>query len=154
VSSALLVCKQCGGAWIDVATSKRLVQGLLFDVELFVANHVWQLASAKVDAADASPYRKRLRDDEEQRACPVCRSVMQRCRISEADAVIDACPAHGTWFDGDELVRVSSWFSTGAPRAAAELDREAQAAEFGRDKDGFRHALAHLAQKYADHYKL
>lgn len=45
-------------------------------------------------------------------ACPSCRSVLQRTRIGQAGVDVDYCPAHGTWFDKDELGRVAQSFAT------------------------------------------
>jgi len=40
----------------------------------------------------------------------------------QSGILLDRCPAHGLWFDGDELDAVLRWVRLGGERLAAERD--------------------------------
>ena len=75
-------CHNCGGVWLDIATARSLVAPL---TDLGIST---------------DPNAARL-------PCPVCRAVMGPRYSPTAGVEIDECPAHGAWFDHQELVRVS-----------------------------------------------
>jgi Zn-finger nucleic acid-binding protein len=78
----LMRCQGCRGAFVDPPTMARMVQ----DIE-----------GATVDAMRV-PVERAL-------ACPYCRQAMARSGIRTEDGMIevDACAAHGQWFDAREL---------------------------------------------------
>lgn len=85
-------CEKCGGVFADLAASKRIVSSL--DRVLLEIGF------------QASLGKGPKRDDTRKITCPECLIEMIRTRIESTNCDIDACPAHGTWFDTGELVDV------------------------------------------------
>lgn len=79
-------CQYCGGVWLDIATARSLVAPL---TDLGIST---------------DPGAARL-------PCPVCSHVMGPRFSPTAGVEIDECPAHGAWFDYQELLRVSGTVS-------------------------------------------
>ncbi len=51
----------------------------------------------------ASLGKPRAKETGRSLSCPECLIAMQKIRIESAACEIDACPAHGSWFDPGEL---------------------------------------------------
>ncbi|MBX3230698.1 MAG: hypothetical protein KIT84_00665 [Labilithrix sp.] len=85
-------CERCGGVFADVPTSKRIFDSL--DRQLLAIGF------------DAAQGKEKPRDDGHAITCPECQLQMVKNRIDGASCVVDACPAHGTWFDTNEMVDV------------------------------------------------
>jgi len=85
-------CFQCGGLFLDGATSKRVVDAL-DPMAIKASDHAAQHAKANV-STDAVA------------ACPVCQKALDRMPIPAASVAVDVCREHGVWFDRDELHRV------------------------------------------------
>jgi Zn-finger nucleic acid-binding protein len=82
-------CEKCGGVFADNDVSRRIVRAVdrvLLEVGFMTS-------------------QGKPRADETGRAltCPECLVAMQKVRIESAACYIDACPAHGSWFDPGEL---------------------------------------------------
>jgi Zn-finger nucleic acid-binding protein len=94
---ALFTCAQCGGAWFDAQASMAVLQGKIDPSEV--------QRRSKPPAPRSGPERSR--------PCARCSDAMLPYPYGEV--MLDTCPAHGTWFDHDEIERVVK-----AARKAAE----------------------------------
>jgi len=93
--SVLAGCKSCGGLWLDAASVDRLRKAR--DEEL-------EQAARRVNGVfiRRGPVPNRMAAI----SCPVCSAPLRRIELPDTMHSIDACDAHGTWFDrdnGDEL---------------------------------------------------
>jgi len=86
------VCPTCGGVFAGLEASQRIVRA--FDRALMGV------------AFEASLGKAKPRDSGMPVSCPECLLAMQKIRIESAACEVDACPAHGTWFDTHELEHV------------------------------------------------
>jgi Zn-finger nucleic acid-binding protein len=87
------VCPRCGGVLAGLVASQRIVS--LLDRTLLAIGFEARLGKAAPEKVETALV-----------ACPECLVDMQRVRIESAVCEIDACPAHGTWFDPGELEAV------------------------------------------------
>jgi Zn-finger nucleic acid-binding protein len=85
-------CERCGGVFADIEASRRIVS--VFDRTLGEVG--FQTSLGKPPAEDTGRTL----------SCPECLITMQRVRVESAACFIDACPAHGSWFDPGELQHV------------------------------------------------
>lgn len=93
-ASGALACAQCGGVWLDRASSERVRHGL--DERLnAVANRAPQVAPAAQAPAKL--------------ACPICSRALAVTHVGNIE--LDVCPEHGTWFDHLELQGVARAFA-------------------------------------------
>jgi Zn-finger nucleic acid-binding protein len=66
-------------------------------------------------------------------ACPVCSAELTRTTLSSAKVELDTCAQHGTWFDREELLKVSQShaasraYGGGKPAARQEPTRSSPA---------------------------
>ena len=79
--------------WLDTAAASHITQVLCSET----------LAHAEAGARVA----RHPVDTRGDIACPTCGAVAQRSLAGQARVEIDVCPAHGTWFDRNELERVA-----------------------------------------------
>jgi Zn-finger nucleic acid-binding protein len=84
-------CPQCAGVWLDNGFSSRLAGGQLSPSALVV--------SRQAPVVAAPPPSGPLLQ------CPLCGVAMRRSLVLAARLEVDACAAHGTWFDRGELER-------------------------------------------------
>jgi Zn-finger nucleic acid-binding protein len=96
----VLACLACGGVWTDSAASRRITATV--DRELVTIAK----EAAKLAKETDSTY-ERMSDVELHtgRVCPICAGVLACVRSGHV--AIDVCAEHGTWFDKDELGRLS-----------------------------------------------
>lgn len=87
------VCGTCGGVWLDTAAASRIVQVLCSET----------LSHAEAGARVA----RHQADTRGAIACPTCGAPTQRTLAAQSRVEVDVCPAHGTWFDRNELERVA-----------------------------------------------
>ena len=129
------VCGYCGGTWLDNARSQRVVKGLISEHERALAAQVSESAAPQA----AGSYRTPPGEGSGPRGCPDCSKPMARTRVAEIGIELDACPAHGTWFDARELVAVAEMF---ALKSAAD---DAEVAAFKQElaRDRRQEAMAH-----------
>ena len=99
-------CARCGGWWLDGLRSRRVIRGLLSDIERAV---VADGATSSAPPRKAAPYRQ-APPPEVDRACPVCAQPMPQTRLGDIGVALDACATHGTWFDAAELLAVIRFF--------------------------------------------
>ena len=99
-------CATCVGVWIDNTASRALSQGVLSPEVVAISREPAPVTGA-VDVAPAI-------------RCPRCGAVLTRSFVPAAGIAVDACPAHGTWFDRGELERAHSGFEK-ARRDRAEI---------------------------------
>lgn len=117
--SSVLECSACGGLWLDRG---------LFDELVRRARHEAVPARAPVPPASLAGGAVRYRD------CPRCGTKMRRRNFGERSGVIlDLCPAHGLWFDADELDAVLAWIRRGG-LAASEDRRRREVEEHARER--------------------
>ncbi len=87
-------CNLCGGVWTDTEAARRIVTAV--DRELVgLAKEAATHAHDSVATAPAGTPRP----------CPVCQKPLQEVRAARVN--VDVCAEHGTWFDRDELGRLS-----------------------------------------------
>jgi Zn-finger nucleic acid-binding protein len=84
----LFACAHCGGVWFDAQASMAVLQGKVDP------SHVQR--RSKPPAPRSGPERSR--------PCARCSDAMLPYPFG--DVMLDTCPAHGTWFDHDEIERV------------------------------------------------
>jgi Zn-finger nucleic acid-binding protein len=102
---ALLECPHCAGIWLGHEVFERLA-GAARDKQ--VPEAAASAASAP-SAGGASGRNGRL-----YRRCPCCGKVMNRKNYGrQSGIVIDACKAHGTWFDAHELDAILRFIRSG-----------------------------------------
>lgn len=96
----VLACLACGGVWTDRTASLRITSTV--DRELVtIAKEAAKLAK------DTDSTFERISDIETKtgRKCPMCGDTLACLR--SGNVAIDVCAQHGTWFDKDELGRLS-----------------------------------------------
>lgn len=72
------------------------------------------LAAAIFDLTSVEPVFEYRDDKPGKRSCPHCTAAMSTCKlrivieeeIADPKPVLDRCPEHGVWFDGEELANV------------------------------------------------
>lgn len=89
-------CEKCGGVFANNDASRRIVSG--FDRVLLEIGFECGLGKPR---AKETPHAL---------TCPECLVGMQKVRMESAACSIDACPAHGSWFDPGELEDVMRAF--------------------------------------------
>lgn len=96
----VLACVACGGVWTDGAASRRITRAV--DKELIAI-----AKEAAKHAKETDSIYERISDVELHagRKCPICAGVLACVRSGHV--AIDVCADHGTWFDKDELGRLS-----------------------------------------------
>lgn len=87
----VLTCDACGGVWADRAAADRIAN--VVDHDLLIVGR------------EAAKRAEVVAIGSESRACPVCAKPLARMKV--ADVSLDMCAEHGTWYDRDELGRVS-----------------------------------------------
>ena len=90
----VLACNLCGGVWTDTEAARRIVTAV--DREL--VGLAKEAASHAHDSVLTSPAGT-------PRPCPICQQPLQEIRAARVN--VDVCAEHGTWFDRDELGRLS-----------------------------------------------
>jgi Zn-finger nucleic acid-binding protein len=90
----MLACDACGGVWTDAPTARHIVT--------LVDREIVRLASAVAELAGDGPTPLPSPD---ARRCPICARPL--APVKAARVTIDVCPDHGTWFDRDEVGRLS-----------------------------------------------
>lgn len=89
----VLSCFACGGVWADLEATERVATAL--DQELIeIARSTAKSCGGTTDVAP-----------NEDRACPICTKPLEAIR--HARVALEVCREHGTWFDRDELGRMS-----------------------------------------------
>ena len=128
-------CEKCGGIFADIDASRRIVS--MLDRTLLEIGF------------QAGLGKERKKQEARAIACPECLIAMQRTPIAAAVCEVDACPAHGTWFDAGELEDVMRAYSNarkrgvpspGSPRPAPSPFGKA---ETGIPADGNYSPVAH-----------
>lgn len=119
-------CDHCGGIWVDKVTVERLTARRDPDVETAV-RRICGAVFRRVD-------RQKLA------SCPVCGQAMKRREIPETVVLLDACDAHGTWFDALEL---NELIRSAAEARAGEIS-EADAEAAGVPSEGLFGKLAKM----------
>ena len=105
----LAECPGCHGVWMDGG----------FVAQLCAHAHVRDTLAERLSA---DPVPAPAGASVTFRTCPVCGSRMSRVIFGHTSNVtLDACPAHGVWFDEGELERILAflrWLSPDAAQAA------------------------------------
>lgn len=107
----LLGCGVCGGVFLDNEACVAITHAPDRQIAAMAARAAERAVAPNVDTRPAGL------------ACPICAAPMQRTRV-RALVDLDACPAHGTWFDRAELVQVIELYGRGiatAPPNDSEL---------------------------------
>lgn len=87
-------CSRCGGVWLDNTASDLVVRRIDPGVLTFAS--VYELTAAPPAIETGA------------RVCPIGQERLTT--VSVKDVVLDACRAHGTWFDAGELRKVAERF--------------------------------------------
>lgn len=96
----VLACLSCGGVWTDANASRRITTTV--DRELVT---IAKEAALKAAETESTYVRISQVTEAAARVCPICANTLAEVRTGHV--VIDVCSAHGTWFDKDELGRLS-----------------------------------------------
>lgn len=104
-------CERCGGVFAGNEASERIVT----KIDRGLREIGFQAALGKAPRADRG---------EPIITCPECLVAMQKIRIDSAACSIDACPAHGTWFDVGELEDVMTAFANARRKGVRLLATE------------------------------
>ena len=119
----VLACLSCGGVWTDSAASRQITTTV--DRELVAI-----AKEAAKQAKETDSTFERISDIEAhaRRLCPICAGPLTCVRSGHV--AIDVCGPHGTWFDKDELGRLSRNLEfervSAAPSLAVSPYRQAQ----------------------------
>jgi Zn-finger nucleic acid-binding protein len=125
-------CAGCHGLWIQTSTFERICA----DRERQSA----VLGSAAEVPRGGAAFEMSVR----YLRCPECRKLMNRVNFAKCSGVIlDACRAHGTWFDENELRRIVEFIRSGGMDLArqkekAELEAARRRLEAERNRAGER----------------
>jgi Zn-finger nucleic acid-binding protein len=103
-------CATCVGVWIDNTASRALAEGVLSPE---VVTSLPEPARELAPVPDSVDVAQAIR-------CPRCAAVLTRSFVPAAGIAVDACAAHGTWFDRGELERAHVGFEK-ARRDRAEI---------------------------------
>jgi Zn-finger nucleic acid-binding protein len=95
------MCTECNGVWFDSGELKLVLQ-------TYKAEGIDEF----LEGMRNSPAAK---TNEKKRKCPICGKKMGKKDVGKDPKVlIDTCDrGHGVWFDGGEVVQLSSQFSSG-----------------------------------------
>jgi Zn-finger nucleic acid-binding protein len=95
------MCTECKGMWFDSG-----------ELELMLQTHQAEGIDEFLEEMRNSPDAK---TDEKKRKCPICGKKMDKKNVGKKpEVLIDTCDrGHGLWFDGGEVIQLSSQFSTG-----------------------------------------
>jgi len=93
-------CTMCVGVWIDNTASRALADGVLSPEVVAISREPPREPATVSDAVDVAPAIR----------CPRCAAVLTRSFVPAAGIAVDACAAHGTWFDRVELERAHAGF--------------------------------------------
>lgn len=127
--AGLSECPRCGGIWADTSSFQQICADR--ERQSAVLGMASELPAAGTGAAELVRYVP----------CPRCRKLMNRLNFARCSGVVvDACKAHGTWFDRDELRRIVEFVRGGGldvarTREIADLEerkRELEVAEAAR----------------------
>lgn len=111
-TTSLLECSTCEGIWVDVDTLQQIC-----------AEREKQAAVLGMPAHQAEPVG--LETHIRYIPCPVCHKLMNRVNFAHCSHVIvNACKAHGTWFDKDELRRAVEFIRAGGLEKARAQELE------------------------------
>lgn len=100
----LLGCGICGGVFLGNDACAAITHAPDRQIAALASRAAERAAAPDVDTRPAN-----LR-------CPICAFPMQRTKV-RAVVELDACPAHGTWFDRGEVVWVMHLFARGVATA-------------------------------------
>lgn len=97
----LLECSSCRGCFVRPHAWSTLIDAVGREEDVKLGDVVPAPPGAGASREDMFRFIR----------CPVCSEEMDRVHFAaRAEAVIDVCRAHGTWFDGAELVMVVAIF--------------------------------------------
>jgi Zn-finger nucleic acid-binding protein/RNA polymerase subunit RPABC4/transcription elongation factor Spt4 len=116
-------CPGCGGLWVDRQIFDRLLTQTERQRPAVSSGIPTQSEPARKTAPKGGPQPFYLN-------CPECGQVMARANFATRSGVlIDRCPAHGIWFDRDELSRILAFVRDGGKERAEALERERRTRE-------------------------
>jgi Zn-finger nucleic acid-binding protein len=124
----LLGCGNCGGIFLDNAGCSSITRAPDAEIAQLAVQAAQHAAARAVDTRPAGL------------ACPLCALPMQRTFVRDL-VELDACPAHGTWFDRAELFHVIRLYDPAArtkpnpSEIAMAAFREQQIAHIDRLED-------------------
>ncbi len=101
-------CGRCSGLWLSNQDSQRAVERF--------PRGAYELAERATAAAKIQV------DTQPPIQCPVCGDALQRVTVEHAQAEVNVCRQHGTWFDCGVLLRVARVDEEGAPPGNGEAE--------------------------------
>ncbi len=123
-AGAVLVCRRCGGQFVEHA----LLRSLLEQYE--------RTGLAFPDAPYHKPAPKAALERVHYRPCAVCEQMMNRKNFGGSSGVIvDVCAKHGTWFDAGELPQVLEFVRSGGLVRERVREEERKRQTQARDRD-------------------
>lgn len=113
-------CSRCNGLWIPGSRFNALVKR--------AREAQKSRPSSGLDSAGRKITPATITQKVEYRKCPVCKKPMSRRNFARRSGVIvDLCPGHGTWLDGNELEQIASFVHQGG------MERKRSASATGVD---------------------
>jgi Zn-finger nucleic acid-binding protein len=114
-------CSRCFGLWLDRTSFDAVCRDRERQASLLAERPQAELGQG----GGLEPVR--------YRTCPVCIQLMNRVNYAGCSGVIiDVCPAHGVWFDRDELQRIVAFLQSGGMDRARKREMENLARERSR----------------------
>jgi Zn-finger nucleic acid-binding protein len=115
-------CRHCGGAWVDAATLRAVLEAAATTAPM-EGHGTGQHGVHRRTMAPGTVNRPVV-----YRKCPACAQTMTRRNFARVSGVIvDACARHGTFFDPGELEDVLAFVRSGGLALAKRREDEERA---------------------------
>lgn len=134
-----LVCKACGGLWLDHDIAVQFREALVSNSRLELSE------SARIIGESSASRAKRAVDTSPgDLPCVSCGQSMRREKVSRAGFDLDICDQHGTWYDCGELQRIAHLAGAKAPSQImpGAASGASGGASLGNDDSGGKAAVA------------
>ncbi len=149
-------CFRCGGAWLDNDAATWIISHRPTPALSAFATALAKKSEAHGHPAEHAAPGYRVAGTSHAN-CPACGEDLRPVNVAKPAMVVEVCDAHGTFFRGDELRRVTdeAQRNAGSDLAALEAEVEVVAEAASRAYAGAR-AMTHaeVAQIFAAHYQL
>jgi Zn-finger nucleic acid-binding protein len=135
-SASLRECARCEGLWVDVESFEQIIS------EREQQSSVLGVASIVPKQARGAHEPNKVR----YVPCPECSQLMNRVNFARCSGVVvDVCKGHGTWFDHDELGRITEFIHSGG----LDVSRAREKREIEEDRQRLRQEqfASHLHNK-------
>mgnify|MGYP001822029436 CR=1 FL=1 len=119
---SILECPVCAGLWLSHDAFRHLVERA--DASP-ATSKIHAMAAARSATVKSNTAPRVSKQGQFYRPCLECGQLMNRTNYDQKSGVlIDACAAHGVWFDNDELAAILRWIRQGRSRLARDHAEE------------------------------